>query len=117
MAEQFSEQAAVEQPALTGRATLGATIGNMLEFYDFIVYSFFDIQIGRTFFPSQSEFASLMLSLGTFVRAPRPVAIPPRAGTCHNAPCPGRVMTAFPIPRICAALALACHSQKGMRLS
>jgi hypothetical protein len=26
-------------------------------------------------------------------------------------------MTDFPKPRICAALALACHSQKGMRLS
>jgi MHS family citrate/tricarballylate:H+ symporter-like MFS transporter len=47
-------------------ATLGATIGNMLEFYDFITYSFFAIQIGRTFFPSHSAFASLMLSLATF---------------------------------------------------
>ncbi|WP_082906007.1 MFS transporter [Bradyrhizobium centrolobii] len=38
----------------------------MLEFYDFITYSFFAIQIGRTFFPSQSEYGSLMLSLATF---------------------------------------------------
>jgi MFS family permease len=38
----------------------------MLEFYDFITYSFFAIQIGHTFFPSQSQFASLMLSLATF---------------------------------------------------
>jgi MFS transporter, MHS family, citrate/tricarballylate:H+ symporter len=38
----------------------------MLEFYDFITYSFFAIQIGRTFFPSPSQFASLMLSLATF---------------------------------------------------
>ena len=46
MAEQFSEQAAVDlnAPALTARATLAATIGNMLEFYDFIVYSFFALQ-------------------------------------------------------------------------
>ena len=49
-----------------GRATLGATVGNMLEFYDFITYSFFAIQIGRTFFPTDSRFASLMLSLATF---------------------------------------------------
>ncbi|TAL84076.1 MAG: MFS transporter [Beijerinckiaceae bacterium] len=51
---------------LTGRAVLGATIGNMLEFYDFITYSFFAIQIGHTFFPARSEFGSLMLSLATF---------------------------------------------------
>jgi MFS transporter, MHS family, citrate/tricarballylate:H+ symporter len=49
-----------------GRAAFAATIGNMLEFYDFITYSFFAIQIGHTFFPSQSEFSSLMLSLATF---------------------------------------------------
>jgi MFS transporter, MHS family, citrate/tricarballylate:H+ symporter len=68
MAEKFSQQAVLEPgaPALTGRATLGATIGNMLEFYDFVTYSFFAIQIGRTFFPSHSQFASLMLSLATF---------------------------------------------------
>jgi MFS family permease len=48
------------------RATLAVTIGNMLEFYDFITYSFFAIQIGRTFFPTQGEFGSLMLSLATF---------------------------------------------------
>jgi MFS family permease len=38
----------------------------MLEFYDFITYAFFAIQIGHTFFPSQSEYGSLMLSLATF---------------------------------------------------
>ena len=54
-----------EQPAFT-RTTLAVTIGNMLEFYDFITYSFFAIQIGHTFFPTQGEFGSLMLSLATF---------------------------------------------------
>ena len=48
-----------------GRAAFGATIGNMLEFYDFITYSFFAIQIGHSFFPVQSEYSSLMLSLAT----------------------------------------------------
>ncbi|WP_027582387.1 MFS transporter [Bradyrhizobium sp. Ai1a-2] len=48
------------------RAAFGATIGNMLEFYDFIVYGFFAIQIGHNFFPAQSEYSSLMLSLATF---------------------------------------------------
>jgi MHS family citrate/tricarballylate:H+ symporter-like MFS transporter len=68
MAKQFSHDGAVEPvpPDSTGRATLGATIGNMLEFYDFITYSFFAIQIGHAFFPSNGPFASLMLSLATF---------------------------------------------------
>jgi MFS transporter, MHS family, citrate/tricarballylate:H+ symporter len=48
------------------RAAFAATIGNMLEFYDFITYSFFAIEIGHTFFPTQNEYGSLMLSLATF---------------------------------------------------
>src|SRR5260370_40918038 len=65
MAKQLSQ---LEQGSSTfvSRATLAVTLGNMLEFYDFITYSFFAIQIGRTFFPSHSQFASLMLSLATF---------------------------------------------------
>src|SRR3984957_9973273 len=74
MTEQvLREQAAEPDPsAVTGsgglvsRGTLAVTIGNMLEFYDFITYSFFAIQIGRTFFPTDSRYASLMLSLATF---------------------------------------------------
>jgi MFS family permease len=68
MSKPSSHQPAVRRdPAtLSGRATLGVTVGNMLEFYDFITYSFFALQIGRTFFPADSQFASLMLSLATF---------------------------------------------------
>ena len=51
---------------LTRRAVLGATIGNIIEFYDFGTYSFFAIQIGQAFFPATDQFVSLMLSLGTF---------------------------------------------------
>jgi MFS transporter, MHS family, citrate/tricarballylate:H+ symporter len=67
MANQSSQalSATSERPAFT-RTTLAVTIGNMLEFYDFITYSFFAIQIGHTFFPTQGEFGSLMLSLATF---------------------------------------------------
>jgi MFS transporter, MHS family, citrate/tricarballylate:H+ symporter len=50
----------------TIRAAFAATIGNMLEFYDFITYSFFATEIGHAFFPTQSEYGSLMLSLATF---------------------------------------------------
>ena len=48
------------------RAIAAATLGNGLEFYDFITFAFFAIQIGHTFFPSQSSFLSLMASLATF---------------------------------------------------
>ena len=48
------------------RAIAAATIGNALEFYDFVTYAFFAIQIGHAFFPSSSPYASLMLSLATF---------------------------------------------------
>jgi MFS transporter, MHS family, citrate/tricarballylate:H+ symporter len=54
------------KPFNVKRAALAATVGNMLEFYDFITYSFFAIQIGHTFFPTGSEYGSLMLSLATF---------------------------------------------------
>jgi metabolite-proton symporter len=40
--------------------------GNFLEMFDFMVFGYYASTIGRTFFPSQSAFASLMLSLMTF---------------------------------------------------
>ncbi|HTT01410.1 MAG TPA: MFS transporter [Steroidobacteraceae bacterium] len=43
-----------------------ASIGNALAFYDFLTYALFAIQIGRAFFPSDSAYGSLMLSLATF---------------------------------------------------
>jgi len=61
-----SSHSAATSPVGVKRAAFSATIGNMLEFYDFITYAFFAIQIGHTFFPAQSEYGSLMLSLATF---------------------------------------------------
>ena len=52
--------------ALARRSVAAATIGNALEFYDFVTYTFFSIQIGHAFFPSHDPYASLMLSLATF---------------------------------------------------
>jgi MFS family permease len=57
---------ATAEAALRRRAILAATAGNALEFYDFITYAFFAIQIGHAFFPSHNAYASLMLSLATF---------------------------------------------------
>src|SRR5258706_190149 len=47
-------------------AVLRGASGNFLEMYDFIVYGYYAVYIGKTFFPAGSEFASLMLSLMTF---------------------------------------------------
>jgi MHS family citrate/tricarballylate:H+ symporter-like MFS transporter len=40
--------------------------GNFLEMYDFFVFAYYASAIGRVFFPSNNEFASLMSSLMTF---------------------------------------------------
>src|ERR1700727_3430997 len=63
---EFKDPSEEKNEGLTFGAVLGATIGNMLEFYDFVTYSFFATQIGHAFFPTKSEFGSLMLSLATF---------------------------------------------------
>jgi MFS family permease len=56
----------VQRDRIVVRHIVAATIGNALEFYDFITYAFFAIQIGHTFFPQTGAYASLMLSLATF---------------------------------------------------
>lgn len=43
-----------------------AVTGNILEYYDFTVYSVFAAVIGKTFFPAASEFAQILLSLVVF---------------------------------------------------
>ena len=54
-------------PAQRRRAIVAAVMGNGLEFYDFITFAFFAIQIGHTFFPAGGDkFLSLMGSLATF---------------------------------------------------
>ncbi|MBV9557066.1 MAG: MFS transporter, partial [Pseudolabrys sp.] len=40
--------------------------GNFLEMYDFFVFGYYASAIGRTFFPTGSEFAQLMLAFMTF---------------------------------------------------
>jgi MHS family proline/betaine transporter-like MFS transporter len=50
----------------TGRAVAAASIGNALEWFDFVVYGFFAATIAKLFFPTGSETISLLLALGTF---------------------------------------------------
>ena len=48
------------------KAVIRVSSGNFLEMYDFMVFGYYAAAIGRAFFPSGNEFASLMLSLMTF---------------------------------------------------
>jgi len=48
------------------RTVFRVVSGNFLEMYDFMVYGFYAAAIAKAFFPADSEFASLMLSLATF---------------------------------------------------
>lgn len=45
---------------------LRVTSGNFLEQFDFFLFGFYAADIGKTFFPAESEFASLMLTFAVF---------------------------------------------------
>ncbi|MBU9172026.1 MFS transporter [Burkholderia gladioli] len=47
-------------------AVVAAVIGNWLEFFDFTVYGFFAVLIGKLYFPAGDATTSLLLSVATF---------------------------------------------------
>jgi MFS family permease len=53
-------------PSATKAQLVGVTLGNALEFYDFLIFSFFAVQIGQTFFPAANPQTSLLSALATF---------------------------------------------------
>ena len=66
--DRSSKRVTARQPtrALTFWPVVRVASGNFLEMYDFQVFGYYAAAIGRAFFPSGNEFASLMLSLMTF---------------------------------------------------
>lgn len=66
MAGLSAPAAAAAPPTILRRHVVAAVVGNWLEFYDFIVFALFSLQIGATFFPQSSAFAQQMLTWGTF---------------------------------------------------
>lgn len=48
------------------RMITATTLGTALEFYDFTIYSFFAIQIGKLFFPAASPVTQFLLSIAVF---------------------------------------------------
>jgi len=58
---------ALEKAGLSKAQVIAATtLGTALEYYDFTIYSFFAIQIGKLFFPSASPVNQFLLSIGVF---------------------------------------------------
>jgi MHS family proline/betaine transporter-like MFS transporter len=48
------------------RAVAAASIGNALEWFDFIIYGFFAVVMAKLFFPTGNETVSLMVALAAF---------------------------------------------------
>jgi MFS transporter, MHS family, proline/betaine transporter len=48
------------------RAVIAASIGNALEWFDFVVYGSLAVTMARLFFPTGNETVSLLVALGTF---------------------------------------------------
>ncbi len=57
--------AAVATPHLS-RVIVAATIGNMLEWFDFLVYGYFAATLAEVFFPAGNSTVSLLITFGAF---------------------------------------------------
>ena len=53
-------------PSSSRRIIAAGTIGNVLEWYDFAIYGYFAISIGRTFFPTADPVAQVLAAFGVF---------------------------------------------------
>ncbi|MFC8434600.1 glycine betaine/L-proline transporter ProP [Streptomyces sp. NPDC057253] len=63
-----SEAVAVD-PALVKRAVKAAALGNAMEWFDFGVYSYIAVTLGKVFFPSGNPTAQLLSTFGAFAAA------------------------------------------------
>jgi MFS transporter, MHS family, proline/betaine transporter len=48
------------------RMIVAAMIGNVLEWFDFVVYGFFAVTIAEVFFPADNPTVSLLITFGAF---------------------------------------------------
>src|SRR5450756_1975145 len=56
----------VNSDAVPLRRMAAIGVGNALEFYDFMISSFFAVQIGHAFFPAEFGARGLLYTLATF---------------------------------------------------
>jgi MFS transporter, MHS family, proline/betaine transporter len=66
LALEATTQDEVESAASRRRAIIACNIGNFIELYDFTIYGFFAVALGRAFFPSTDPMASLLSSFATY---------------------------------------------------
>jgi MFS transporter, MHS family, proline/betaine transporter len=52
--------------SMVRRIVFSSSVGNALEWFDFLVYGYFAALIAKAFFPSNDEWLSTMLAIGTF---------------------------------------------------
>lgn len=53
-------------PQTFKRMVIAATIGNVLEWFDFVAYTYFAVTISQVFFPTGNSTVSLLITFGTF---------------------------------------------------
>jgi MFS transporter, MHS family, proline/betaine transporter len=58
--------AVLSNPPSMSRMIVAATIGNVLEWFDFVVYGFFAVTIAEVFFPAGNPTVSLLITFGAF---------------------------------------------------
>ncbi|MFI5803189.1 glycine betaine/L-proline transporter ProP [Streptomyces sp. NPDC051561] len=59
----------VTDPAMVKRAVKAAALGNAMEWFDFGVYSYIAVTLGKVFFPSDNPTAQLLSTFGAFAAA------------------------------------------------
>jgi MHS family proline/betaine transporter-like MFS transporter len=66
VAQSVSAPDLTEDAKVIRRAVIACAIGQVFEIFDFVIYGFFAVAIGRAFFPSADPIASLLASFATF---------------------------------------------------
>ena len=57
---------ALPKPPSLRRLIIAATIGNVFEYFDFVVYGFFAVTLAEVFFPVGDPTVSLLVTFGAF---------------------------------------------------
>jgi len=58
--------AVLPKPLSMNRVIVAATIGNVFEWFDFVVYGFFAVTLAEVFFPTGNSTVSLLVTFGAF---------------------------------------------------
>lgn len=56
----------LRKPLTLTQIVVATSAGNALEWFDIAIYAFFAIYIGKNFFPTTNETASMLLTFGSF---------------------------------------------------